>query len=323
MYLPILQHAWRIACKERQRWPFALFAGLLIGTGIGSAILQTLGTDPSQGALGAFLHPSTGLYGQAGELWTQARATSTGATIALIAYGIVITAMIGGIFWFAVVGANALMLFTAARDPVARRAVIRRAARRFWHTAATHIILKVLTVVVLIGWSMVFTRAIVVSTTESTAAAIIVFVLAASVLSCVHIVTPYTIAGITIDERPFGPALREAFALLRDRFLITIEASVLLTIASVVGFLVWIIGSFILAIPFALLFGIALAQHAPSFILTTVAAGLITLAAYLIILTMMYTTFLITAWALLYVRLTSPGAKPEAWLHRRFAHYGR
>lgn len=319
LYTPILRASWHTARTAWRRWPYALLAGLLIGTGIGSALLQTLGTDPTQGSIGILLDPERGIYAQAGGLWALANTTGTSAAVLLVGFGTLVTAVILALFWFAVCSTNALVL--AAADDVAGIPAVRTFRRARTHvasTAAVHILATTATVTILAAWSALFTWAAAFPSPRATVFAIVGFVVTALLLSILHLATPYAIVAITVDARPFVPAVREAFALLRDRWLITVEASLLLSAANVIAFLAWLLGSMVLIAPFALLVGVSVAERIPALTFIAFAAGILTLLVYLIAVVVIFTTFLITAWTRLSLRLTTPGTQPEAWLARRF-----
>jgi len=321
LYLPILKTAWRTALHERRLWGFALFAGFLIGSGFGTAVIQVSGTDPAQEFLPGILNIHVGLLSRISPLWAQAVATGPGATAALAAYGVILLAILLAILWIAVVGGNALMLAAERRARAAAipRDLRLRAQERLWPTLAIHGIAKVLTAALLAAWGAVLTVSAFATTPFATARGIVAFIVTALLLTTIHIVTPYAIANVLLDRRRIAPAIREAFVLLRDRWLISVEASLLLSAVNVLGIIAWIGGSALIALPFLFLGGIAIANHASALLTATVAVGITALIVYLALVAMAFTTFLTTAWTLLYLRLTDEGEEPVPWLHRAFS----
>jgi len=325
LYLPILRTAWRTALRERRLWGFALFAGLLIGSGFGTAIVQVSGTDPTQDILPRILALNAGSLSRIGPLWSQAIATGAGAVAALSALGVVILVFLLAVLWFAVIGTNALVL---AGEHIARAKAIprdlrQRAQARFWPTLTIHLIAKVVTVALLTAWGSVLTATAFAETSRATVRGIIAFVVTALLLTVVHIATPYAIAGVTLDRRGALTAFREALTLLRDRWLISVEASLLLTAANFLSIAAWAAGSLVLALPFLFLGGIAIANGNGAILTIAIVAGITVLVAYLVLIVMVFTTFLMTAWTLLYLRLTGEGEEPEAWLTRVTARRGK
>lgn len=318
LYLPILRTALRTALRERRLWPFAIFAGFLIGSGLGTAIVQVSGTDQTQEFLPNILNINRRSFSRIGALWTQAVATGPGATAALIAYGIVLLAILFAIIWVAVVGVNALMCAAehTTRATALPRDLRRRAQDRFWITLAIHGIAKVTTVLLLAAWGAVLTVNAFSDTPLATVRGIVTFVIVALLLTIIHIATPYAIANALFDRHDVIPAIREALTLLRDRWLISVEMSILLSAINVLGIVVWLGGSAVVALPFLFLGGIAITNGASALLTTTIAIGITTLVIYLALIAMVFTTFLTTAWALLSLRLTGPGEDPEPWLHR-------
>lgn len=318
LYLPILKTAWRTALRERRLWWYAFFAGLLIGSGFGTAITQVSGTDPAQDVLPRMLDLNAGSLNRIPLLWTQAVATGPGAAAALIAFGVVVLALLLAILWFAVVGANALVL---AGEHVARGKAIpsdlrSRAQMRFWPTLAIHLIAKAVMVALLTAWGEVLAVTAFATTSGATARGITAFVVTALLLTVVHIVTPYAIANAMIDRRGTLPALREAVALLRERWMISIEASLLFSAVNLLSIVVWLVGSTLVALPFIFLGGIAIANGMGVVLTATIVVGIATLVVYFTLIAMCFTTFLTTAWTLLYLRLTGEGEEPEPWIHR-------
>ncbi len=325
LYLPILKTAWRTAVRERRLWGFALFAGLLIGSGFGTAVVQVTGVDPTRSVLPSILDLNVGSLSRIGPLWSQAVATGTGAVAALSALGVVILALLLAILWFAVVGANALVL---AGEHVARAKAIprdlrQRAQARFWPTFTIHLIAKVVTIALITAWGSVLTTTAFAATPRATVRGIIAFVVTATILTVIHIATPYAIASATLDRRGALSAIREALVLLRDRWLISVEASLLLTTANFLSIAAWAAGSLVLALPFLFLGGIAIANGASAMLTVAIIAGIAVLVAYLVLIAMVFTTFLTMAWTLLYLRLTSEGEEPEAWTTRVVARRGK
>lgn len=318
LYLPILRTALRTALRERRLWPFAIFAGFLIGSGFGTAIVQLSGTDPTQEFLPNVLSINTKSFSRIGPLWAQAVATGPGATAALIAYGIVLLAILFAIIWIAVVGVNALMISAehTARATALPRDLRRRAQERFWTTLVIHGTAKVATILLLAAWGAMLTVNAFSDTPLATARGIVTFVIVAILLTIIHIATPYAIANAIFDRHGVIPAIREALTLLRDRWLISVEASILLSAINALGIVVWLGGSVIIALPFLFLGGIAITNGASALLTTTIAIGITALVIYLALIAMAFTTFLTTAWALLSLRLTDPGENPEPWLTR-------
>lgn len=318
LYLPILKTAWRTALRKRRLWWYALFAGLLIGSGIGNALTQVVGADPTRGAIAAIVNQIAEPISQPALLWAQARATGTGATIALVAYGLFLSGLLALILWLAVMGMNALVL---AAERTARSTDIptdlrQRVRRPFWSTLGIHVVMKAATATLLTIWGVVLATVASNRTTGATAGGVVAFTITVLLLTIIHLATPYAIASAVLDRRRTWSALRDAFALLRERWLITMEASILLTLANIAGVAAWLAGSFLLALPFLFLGGIAITKGATTLFTIAIIGGIVTLLAYLTVIAMCFTTFLATAWTLLYLRLTGPGEEPEPWITR-------
>ncbi|MDO8598552.1 MAG: hypothetical protein Q7S02_00400 [bacterium] len=320
LYRPIITTAWGIALRARHLWWFALFGGLLIGSGFGSAIIQTLNANPAQSVLAQVLDLQTTSPDRISALWEQARATGWGATVALSAYGLLLLAFLAIIIWFAVIGVNAIVVAAsrAPKSPSSSKELRRAAHARFWPTLGIHVIAKGTEAILLAAWGAVLIASAVQNTPFVNARAILAFVVTAVLLTCIHIIAPYAITSAVLDRRNALTALREAFALLRDHWFITIEASLLLTLTNIVAIAVWLAGGALLALPFLFLGGIAITKGASTLFSTALIGGIITLAIWLACIAMVFTTFLVSAWTLLFLRLTSTGERPQSWFARRF-----
>lgn len=320
LYRPIITTAWNIALRTRRLWWFALFGGLLIGSGFGSALIQTLNVNPAQGALARVLDLQTTSPDRISALWEQARATGWGATVALVAYGLLLITFLAIIIWFAVIGVNAIVIAASRvpKSPSSLKELRRSAHARFWPTLGIHVIAKVAEAILLAAWAGVLIASMIQNTPFVNIRTVLAFVVTAMLLACIHIIAPYAITSAVLDRRNTLTALREAFALLRDHWFITIEASLLLTLTNIVAIVVWIAGGALLALPFLFLGSIAIAKGASALFSTALIGGIVVLAIWLACVAVVFTTFLVSAWTLLFLRLTSAGERPQSWFARRF-----
>lgn len=313
-HLPIIRAAWRIAWRERRVWVFALLAGLIIGSGIGNALMQIYGVDVTDGWWGY----GEGMAGSIGGLWVQARATGVGATAALGALGALIIASVAVVIWAVVVSVAAIVI---GAEPLARGATAptglgKRAIASAWPVFVVLLAMRVGIFLAMTIWRAALLWQIKSPTTPVIAIGIITFITLVVVISILHITTPFAVMNVVIDRARPLRAIREALALIRDRWPIIIESSCVLTIANAIGVIVWIAGSFILALPFVFLVGIGSIKGMPWLTMASFAVGGIVLAIFTVILSMIVTTFIVSAWTMVYLRLTGSGEAPEPWLHR-------
>jgi|GEM_PF-5637267 len=319
-YRSIMMAAWAIAFRARSLWWFAFFGGLLIGSGFGSAVLQTLNANPAQDVLMRVLTMEATTSDRVGALWAQARATGPAATVALSAYGVLLASLLALIVWLAVVGVNAIVIAAShASEPLPTlRELRRRAHARFWPTFGIHVIAKAAEAVLLTAWGAALIASAVRDTPMTNVRAILAFVVTVILITIIHVATPYAVASAVLDRRSMLTALREAFALLRDHWFIAVETSLFLTLANVAAIAVWIIGSALLVLPFLFLGSIAIAKGVGALYAIALIGGIGVLAVWLAGIAVIFTTFLISAWTLLFLRLTGEGEEPEAWITRKF-----
>ncbi|MBI4433458.1 hypothetical protein HY632_01675 [Candidatus Uhrbacteria bacterium] len=316
-YRSLLVTAWSLTTHLRRFWYAALFGGILIGSGMGTAVFQVLGADPTNSVARVIAAPSSPLATLA-TLWAQARATGIGATIALLAYGMLLCAALLALVWLAIHSVNVLVLATERRSRhTAIGATIHRDAESaFVPTLCIHLLTKAMTIIALIGWIRLLVHAAL-TTAVMTLWVILGFLGVVALLIITEIVTAFAIASIVLDGRPALAALRDGGALLRRYGRVTLEHTFLFTAAHVGAAIVWVIGTILLALPFIFLMSIGSAQHIAALPRLAVGIGIPVLIAYLAVVTMWFNTFLIAAWTLLYLRLTSAAEEPVPWLLRK------
>ncbi|MBI2483187.1 hypothetical protein HYV74_03355 [Candidatus Uhrbacteria bacterium] len=316
-YRSLLTTAWSLTTHLRRFWYVALLGGLLIGSGVGTATFQVLGADPTSSVARAITTPREYL-GTLAMLWAQARATGTGATAALIAYAALLSTILIAVMLLAVHGVNVLILATERRS---RRAAVditlhRDAMRALVPTTILHCITKGITIAVLAGWLQLFIA--VAQPTAPIAApwAVAGFLAATAVLTIIEIVTAFALTSIVLDGRTPFAALRDGAALCTRYLRVVLEHSLLFTAAHVAAFLLWLVGSALLMLPFAFLVGIGSMLRIALIPRIAIPLGMLTLIGFLASIAVLAGIFLVAAWTLLYLRLTSPGAEPEPWLLR-------
>lgn len=314
LYLPLLAASWRFARRERRVWVYAFFAGTLIGTGFLSAVVQAFDADPVQRAIADAIDPQRGLLQQALALWAHAAANGVGAAIALLAYAaLLVSGALAGI-GLAVYGGNVVLLRASRMSDNPGTLVPTRSRERFWAAFGVHAVARIITTALLAGWTAVLLRAVTMDVSFPWAAAL--FVVVTTVLTILHVATPFALASAVLDGASVSAAYREALVLIRDRWLVVTEASLLLSAINLASIAVWIAGSMALAFPFVLLGAIGAANGNPALVTIAIALGIVALVAYLLILSTLFTSFLIAFWTLLFLRCTATGTEPKAWILR-------
>lgn len=322
LYRPILLHAWRMASREYRLAGYALFASVVIGSGIGTAILLTLGVDVSQSAFGIFA-PSHELRTQAVTIWAQARVTGTGATLGILAFGAVLLAVVLATIWITTISANALIIAAGerARGNAIPTNLRLRAQRRFWPAFTIHLLAKIATALVLLAWGSTLAQFAITSvqttaTGPDTLRMILAFIVTVLLLGIVQIITMFAAASTVLDQQRPLDALREGAALLRARWLVTTEASALFSLVHIGSLIAFSVAAFLGSLPFIFLGGIGTARGIGSLIGIAIVGRIAVLAVLLLLTVALSTAFLTAAWTLLWIRLTSPGEEPAAWVHR-------
>ena len=317
-YRPILIAGFRTALRERWLAGYALLAGLVIGSGFGSAILQALNEDSTGGLRDAMLHPTTGMFRTIADLFAQASATGIGATLGLAAFGLAILALIAAIVWGTVVGANALVLAAHAIDRGAAipRPLARPARERVVPALALHLLAKAAALIVLLLWATMLASAASSNHPIATAGGIIAFTITILFLTIMHIVTPLSLTAIVLKNERALPAIRSAWTLLRAHTLLLVETSFLLTVLQAASIGAWMVSGFIATLPFIFLGGIGVTHGIAGLFTAATIGGAIILLALLVIIAAIATTVTITVWTTISLRITSSDDPPTAWVAR-------
>lgn len=313
-HIPVIRSAWHIALRERRIWIFSLLAGLIIGSGIGSALIQIYSIDITDGWLGY----GEGMIGLVGGLWAQARATGAGAMVTLSVLWVLLLATVAAFIWLVVVSVAAIVLGSEspARGMAVPIGIGKRAIAYTWSVFVVLIFVRVGIFIATAIWHSILFWHVVTPTTLTMVASIVAFIALAGVFSVLHIATPFAVMGVVFDRMRPLRAIQEALVLIRDRWLVIIEVSCVLTIANIIGVIAWLAGSFIIALPFAFLVGIGSTKGIPWLTMTSFAVGGVALTVFTIIIAIIITTFLTSAWTIVYLRLTGQGDAPEPWLTR-------
>ncbi|MFH1098423.1 MAG: hypothetical protein V1723_00625 [Candidatus Uhrbacteria bacterium] len=310
--LPILTVAWRTTLRERRLWPYALFAGLGIGSGLGSAIFQLSGSDPSITFFAALREP-TQAFGALGAIWTTAQANNWNGIAGILTYEILIIAVVAAIAWLTILGANALVIAAShtARAEQIPTNIRQRAQQQFWPAAAVQVSAKILAILIITAVDVTYTWAAFTATATPAIVATTAFVVAGLMLAVIHITTAYAIAAIVLGRRPPTAAFRDATNLIRKHYRVTAITTVILSGVNVVGLIVALLGGFLLSLPFLFLGGIGVTRGIISLITASTIVGIIIIAAWLAVVAATLTTFIATTWTLLYLRLTQPEEEPK------------
>ncbi|MDO8425242.1 MAG: hypothetical protein Q7T01_01885 [bacterium] len=317
-YTPMLTSAWRTAIRERRLWVVAIFAGLVLGSGFGSAIIRLLAGDPTQQI--TLLIPFTPDGATLSALWHQARTTGPLATAGLLGLGAVVLAIGTFLVYMVTMSTNAVLL--GNRERIAGHSVPRtlfRAGReRFWPSFATIAVMRVIGAIIILCWMGLFARTLAMPETTGVALAAAGFVIATLLLAVLHIVTPLALIGVVLDRQRVRVALAEAFALLRTYRLVLTEFSLLLTAAHIVFYLALIIGGALIAIPYSIVNSIAVATGSLTLFRIALIGTISTFLVFAIACSALFASFIASMWTQLAVRLTTTGEAPEAWITRRF-----
>lgn len=314
----MLATAWRTAVRTpRLLWP-ALFAGLAIGSGFGSALARLFGVDVAESAIERLTRPSAGTFGSVASLWVIARGNGVAATVGLLALGVLLLAILAFLVWWSVVATVAVVgaaRYAADGTPIPTHHT-RGAHRAFRAAFGILASTRILTAALLAGWGALLVRAAIRVSPGVDATAVVAFVVGAIALTALDAFVGLGVAGVAIDRLPFRTAVRDAASLLRDHRWVVGEWSLLLTVVHAIAILASAAIATLAALPFTFLGGLAVSLGHAALVRAAFLGGLGAVTLAVILTSAMTSMFLGVAWGLCYLRLTGSEEPPGPWIRR-------
>jgi hypothetical protein len=302
----LLRDAWRMTWTHKRLWWHAIAASLLVGAGIGTAVMQILGVDPAFALLGTSGGSETQ---EIADIITSVRANpSVTSWIVVVLTFLIPTALLALLIGYAVKGTNAVI---AAAYRIHQK---KEVPSQLWNTTRTHawptfvihLLSKILIAVVLLIWLQALTL-FAISPADGTlpaVAAFIGFFVAFLILLIINCTAPFAIILTVIDGLSFPQAIREALALFRERTVETLLASLAFSATSIVAYLAWVVSQVALTIPILFIFMIGYAQDSSALAYSGIRIAPIVGALVTLPILAMYGMFLMSAWTLLTLQLS-------------------
>ncbi|KKU13210.1 MAG: hypothetical protein UX17_C0024G0006 [Parcubacteria group bacterium GW2011_GWC2_45_7] len=314
VYRGILKQAWEITRRNKKLWVLGFLA--IFWGNIGAYNIF----DRSFGFLTAPTYPvSPGSLELAPVLKS--------ATPLAIASGIVMTLLILSVLfillWFMTVGRGGLIEAIAKRSDnkkVTVAAAITKGAKFFWPLLGIGLLSR-LDVPLYVFLLAPAVRRTALGDGEGTGFFVLIFLaitLASLILSFLGI---YASASVVLQGEKFLAAIKKSLQLFSRFWLVSIELALILYLVTLVLGIALIVAGLILGIPLLLLYVIVMLLQIPAGIWIVLVPAAVVYIALLIIVGSAFATFHMSAWTLLFMRLSREGAVAKVVrLTSRFAH---
>ncbi|MBI5621301.1 hypothetical protein HY933_00340 [Candidatus Falkowbacteria bacterium] len=318
LYRDILKQAWQVTWRHKFLWWFGFLASFW---SLGSAyevIYKSFNLSEQQEVFGLSLWREIATTGVS---WADVSTALQNAPLAgvLIVVGLLVAAAVILLFYW---------LFTCSQialikgiDAVETKRtdwhrLLEQSRSYFWPVFGTNLFSKVLTFGLLLILSYPVLQPLLGATFSlpNFMLFLLVFIVVFLAVLVIALLTVYTVIFITLRELSFGQAIRSAWRLFCDNWLISLEAAFILFVVSVLVAVVFLVASTLAFIPFLFAFQIAAyLQSVILFWLLVIVAGLVILTTF-ILASAILTTFQMAVWTTIFEQMAT--GKMESKLHR-------
>ena len=310
IYRHIVNDAWKITWKRKELWIFGFFAALTWGGGainyisdITTRFSSGLPFDQSEITLRLFV--------------TQFASPANSTRLFAIITAIVLIAVV-----LASVTSMGAIIHAVAKYGAGKRSKTHEdlvaGGRFFWRIFAVTIICRLIAILLILAVGLAFSGYIFIAPIF-----VIIYVLlfAATCLASLFLwfISGTAAAAVAVDNLSVRQSLTAAAILLKKHWLVAIETTMILFLATIVAALAIIVATIILSLPFTALLFAATFMNSAVFMYILIIFGVIASVALIVIVGSALSVFTQATWTLLYKRLGTRGA--VAKLERLFARF--
>jgi hypothetical protein len=310
-YRNILKQALSITWRNKYLWFFGLFATLLGGGGEYEIISRGFSGDTAQTLFPNFNRlAETGIFHwQTFSNFATIFKTNPGSAIVLFLIAIIIIALSLFLIWLMVISQTALVsnsakIINGAKNSLGIRDGVRSGIKHFWPVFGLNIIIKTIIYLAfaLIGLPIILSKSPLVNYLY-----IILFIILIPLAIIFSFVVKYAIAFVIIKKDNFINSIREGWKLFTKNWLVSVEMAFILFFISFFAGLIIILSILILIVPFLFLAIILYELTSVIGFWLIIITGLIALFCIIILGGAALTTFQISAWTNLFLKLTNQG----------------
>ncbi|PIR02883.1 MAG: hypothetical protein COV60_03320 [Candidatus Magasanikbacteria bacterium CG11_big_fil_rev_8_21_14_0_20_43_7] len=314
LYKKAFLHSWHLAWKQHTLWPLGLFASALGQMGIIDVLSQSWftvqGYRPGRGWVLFFSSLREGIVG----------GTIETSMIGWVVFLSVFFLSLGLMFLFvSVVSQGALVDMTAQMVKRKKTPDIGRAwhlgVGHFWRVLVVNILKKV--TLCLVGVSVVaVSLPFLLSTGDSPFVFLGVFLLASGVGIVVSFLAIYTVGYIVVEEYTFVQALRSAWQLFLEHWLVSFEVGVMIFFLNIVVACILVVGLFLSLVPAFFAYFFALLFSSGTVFAVGVALSATLFLLFFFLVASVFSVFVISTWTYLFMHMHKTGLKSHLlhWL---------
>ncbi|NIA18391.1 MAG: hypothetical protein GWO79_00750 [Actinobacteria bacterium] len=309
LYRTILSRAWKTTWNHKYLWFFGLFAALLGGGGEYNVLLRGLAGGAEQQIFPGFSRiAETGVFsGQTLANIGQIMRDDPLSLLALLMVFLVVLALIGFLIWLSIVSQAALVnnaaryLTNKTNKNLNFRTGIAAGKEKFWPVFGLNLVVKFLIYLIFISVGFM------VVSIAAWPVYVVVFVIFIIIALALSFVIKYAVAYAVIEGRGFVESIREGWKLFIDNWLISLEMGFILFFINLLAGLALVLIVLTLTIPLTFL-AVAVFKIAAiaGFWFVAVLASIL-LLGIIMLGGALLSTFQISSWTGLFVRLSNKG----------------
>ncbi len=309
LYRPILKKAWQIAIKMKSLWFFGLFAAIL-GGGEFEILMRALG-DPENkfGLMGETMRGLGQGLGQGasnGHFFANTGQTIMNQPLSFImALVVMVVAILIILFfiWLSVVSQAGLIRNLDLANKNKKSAInegVAFAQKNFWPVLGINALFKIIIffILILVGWLLILWP----FGLAGRLLYLILFIVAIAIILILSFIARYQTFFLLLKKQKFGPALKSAWKLFKNNWLISIEMAFILFVAYFIAAVITsIITLVLMAIPFILTFYLA----SPWWLIACSSVIILVLIAVIaLMITAILSVFQWASWIMLFTRIS-------------------
>lgn len=323
-YRSILKQSWKISWKYKFLWFFGFFASL-VGFTVETKILsRSINQEAGMSSLNDILiFLNTGIL--SANSWKNALGlfhSNPGSIIFIILIMLVVLAIVLFFAWLATSSQIGIINAVAKiskeqKEKLTIKSLIKGGQKKFWPVLFLNVLISLLINILYLLITLLLILVIVKKQVFITLLYGLIFIVFIPVSLFLSFITKYAIAFVILENKKFGRAIKDAWKLFFDKWLISVEMAIVLFFVNIIAL---ILISFVSFVVFILFFGIALSVNmlASSIILfwLFVIIGFLLVLAIAILSGSLLNVFQIASWTNLFVRIKEDGATSK--LERMF-----
>ncbi len=313
-YRAILSQSWQLTKKYKWLWWFGFFASLISSTGEIDSLMQNqnLANAPQ------FLNQlkDSVVNWDVESIFDGIGQSFSAAPLATLIASLIFLGLVFLFVWLGVTSQGAL-IDAAARFYQKKKldfsTCFAKGKEKFWSLFGLNIVINIILYFALIILALPF--AVIYLATNSTAAMVILTILAFIILTPIAIilafVLKYAFSYIVVENEPAWPAFVKAWKLFLNNWLISIEMAFIIFIINLAVGLSLVFGLLVLSLPFAAMIVVATTIGSNALFNLALAVAIILLALIILFTAGILTAFQYSSWTILFMEIKDKKIHPK------------